>query len=62
MQFKYARRWYKIWIFYNHFCLIFTSLEKQILPASILDNCAYKIVGKQILDYLDDHLFDFDEN
>ena len=38
------------------------SLEKQILPASILDNCACKIVDKQMIDYLDDHLFDSDEN
>ena len=27
-----------------------------------LDNCAYKIVGKQIIDYLHDHRFDSDEN
>ena len=27
-----------------------------------LDNCAYKIVEKQMLDYLDDHFFDSDEN
>ena len=27
-----------------------------------LDNCAYKIVEKQMLDYLDDHFFDSDQN
>ena len=27
-----------------------------------LDNCAYKIVEKQMLDYLDDHFFYSDEN
>ena len=27
-----------------------------------LDNCAYKIVTTQMLDYLDDNLFETDEN
>ena len=44
-------------IFYNHFYLVITCLWKQILPASILDNCAYKIADRQITDYLDDNLF-----
>ena len=26
-----------------------------------VDNCIYEIVDKQIVDYLDDYLFDFDE-
>ena len=27
-----------------------------------LDNCAYRIVDKQIMDYLDDNIFESDEN
>ena len=32
---KYARRWYRMWIFHSHFYLFFTFIWKQILPTSI---------------------------
>ena len=39
-----------MWIFYSHFCLFFTCLQKQIYLQVYLDNCAYKIVDKQMID------------
>ena len=36
--------------------------EKKYFLKVYLDNCAYKIVDKQMIDYLDNNLFDSDEN
>ena len=41
-----------------YFYWFFTCLWKQILLASIFDNCAYKITNKQMTDYLDENRFE----
>ena len=42
--------------------LFYESKYYLVLQQVYLDNCAYKIVDKQMIDYLNDHLFDSDEN
>ena len=51
---------------YESFTIIFIDCllvyaHKYYLKLSI-DNSAYKIVNKKIIDYLDDNLFEFDES
>ena len=36
--------------------------EKKYYPQVYFDNCAYKIVNKQMLDYLDGNLFETDKD
>ena len=43
--------------FTSHFYWFFTCLRKQIL-----DNCAYQIVDKRMIDCLDEIFFETDED
>ena len=50
-------------IFYSYLYWFFTYIGQQILPPYLLKQvhlgkCAYKIVNKQMTDYLDKNLFE----
>ena len=57
-SFKCARRWCRMWFFYNNFCWFFTYLWEQILSTNTCRYCPYKIVNTQTVDYLGDNLFE----
>lgn len=47
---------------YSPFQFILLVYENKYNQQVYLQNCANKIVNTQIIDYLDDNLFDSDEN
>ena len=55
MTFKFARKWSRIWIFYSYFYGFITCLWQSFFLQVHLNNCAYKIVDKQIIDYPGDN-------
>ena len=46
---------------WQSFLLILYLFVKANIPAIYLDNCVYKIVNKQMADYLDENLFETDD-
>ena len=57
---KCTRRWCIIWIFYTHSIESLLVYDNKFYLQVYLDNCDYKTVDKQMIDYLDDNLFDAD--
>ena len=49
-------------IFYFYFYRFYTCVQKKYYLQIYLDNCAYKVIDKQIIDYLDDNHFKTDED
>ena len=49
-------------ILYSHFYSFFTWCKSKYYLQVYLDNCAYKIIIKRMIDYLDDNIFETDEN
>ena len=50
---------------YESFIIIFIDsfvYDDKLYLQMYLDNCAYKIAGKQMIDYLDDNLFETNED
>ena len=62
MGFKCAGNWSSRWIIYSFFYWFFTFLWKKYYLQVYLDNCAYKIVYTEMIDYLDGNLSKSDEN
>ena len=62
MWFKWTRRWVKC----NSFTIIsidsLLNYEDKYYLHVYLDDCAYKVVNTQAIDYLDGNLFESDEN
>ena len=46
---------------WQSFLLILYLFVNANIPAIYLDNCVYKIVNKQMADYLDENLFETDD-
>ena len=46
---------------WQSFLLILYLFVKANIPTIYLDNCVYKIVNKQMADYLDENLFETDD-
>ena len=49
-------------ILYSHFYSFFTWCKSKYYLQVYLDNCAYKIIIKRMIDYLDGNIFETDEN
>ena len=52
-----------MWIIYNHFYFCFLPVNGNKIYVKVsLENCAYKIMDKQMTDYFDENLFEMDED
>ena len=49
-------------IFNGHFYWFLAYIKNKYDLQVYLDNCAYKFIGKQIIDYLGKNTFEADEN
>ena len=57
-----ARRWSRMQIFTAISMDSFLVYDDKYYLPVYLDKCAYKVEGNQMIDYLDDNLFEADED